>query len=190
MGGNPIIFNASCRSVPAVRDRRTVRSEFGKSCLAGAVALALSACATSVDNRGHLPEPDRLAEIHAGETTKDQVAKLLGTPSSIGVFDDKDWYYISRKTEQVAFFDKDVLDQQVYVIRFDNQGVVRAVDHKDLKDAQRIDPAPGATPAPGRELTFVEQILGNVGRFNKSSSSGGGGGGGGPTTGPDPHSDR
>jgi hypothetical protein len=47
--------------------------------------------------------------------------------------------------------------------------VVKAVDHRNLKDARDIEPAPGATPAPGRELTFLEQIIGNVGRFTKSS---------------------
>jgi hypothetical protein len=44
-----------------------------------------------------------------------------------------------------------------------------------LKDGLDIEPAPGATPAPGRELTFLEQIIGNVGRFTKTSSSSSGG---------------
>jgi len=140
------------------------------------VALAgagLTACAPTVDQRGNLPEPENLAQIHPGTTTREQVAKILGTPSSIGVFDDKNWYYISRRTKRVAFFDPDVLDQQVYIVNFDATGVVRGVDHKNLKDGRDIDPAPGATPAPGRELTFLEQVLGNIGRFNKGGSSSG-----------------
>lgn len=138
------------------------------------VALAgagLTACAPTVDQRGNLPEPENLAQIHPGTTTREQVAKILGTPSSTGVFDDKNWYYISRRTKRVAFFDPDVLDQQVYIVNFDATGVVRGVDHKNLKDGRDIDPAPGATPAPGRELTFLEQVLGNIGRFNKGASS-------------------
>ena len=134
-------------------------------------APALGGCVASVDQRGNLPEPDKFAQIHPGITTREQVAKILGTPSSTGVFNDKNWYYISRRTKQVAFFDPDVLDQQVYVVNFDATGVVRGVDHKDLKDGRDIEPAPGATPAPGRELTFLEQVLGNIGRFNKGASS-------------------
>ncbi|PWT93427.1 MAG: outer membrane protein assembly factor BamE [Proteobacteria bacterium] len=147
--------------------------------LTSLLAVVLAGCTAYVDQRGNLPQPDRLAEIQPGQTTKDQVVKILGTPSSTSIFDDKTWYYISRKTKQVAFFDKDVLDQQVFVLNFDNRGVVSAVDHKELADARSITPAPGATPAPGRELTFIEQIMGNVGRFSgggSSSSSGGGGG--------------
>jgi outer membrane protein assembly factor BamE (lipoprotein component of BamABCDE complex) len=115
------------------------------------------------------------------------VAKILGTPSSIGIFNEKNWYYISRRTKQVAFLDPDVLDQQVFIVNFDDKGVVRGIDHKELKDGREIDPAPGATPAPGRELTFVEQVLGNIGRFNKSSSKSDDSGGDGPRPGPSPN---
>ena len=104
------------------------------------------------------PRPDKLAEIHPGTTTRDQVVKILGTPSSTGVFDDKNWFYISRKTKQFAFLSPDVLDQQVYIVRFDGNGVVASVDRKDLQDGRDIEPVPGATPAPGRELTFLEQV--------------------------------
>ncbi len=154
--------------------------------LALAAAGSLGACSPTVDQRGNLPGPDRIAQIHPGSTTRDQVAKILGTPSSTGVFDDKQWYYISRKTKQVAFLDPDVLDQQVYIVNFDDKGVVRQVDHRDLKDGRDITPAPGATPAPGRELTFLEQVLGNVGRFNKGGSSSSSEGGGSTPQGPKP----
>lgn len=153
------------------------RKKKGRSAVMAAAAAVIAAgvgvggsggCAPDVEKRGHLPEADELGHIHPGTTTRDQVVKLLGTPSSTGVFDGNSWYYISRKTEQVSFFDPEVLDQQVYVINFDGTGVVRSVEHKTLKDARSIEPAPGATPAPGRELTFLEQVLGNIGRFNQS----------------------
>jgi len=148
------------------------------------VGLAVS-CAPAVEQRGNLPNADKLAEIHAGSTTKDEVAKILGTPSSVSVFNnDKSWYYISRRTSQTAFFDPDVLDQQVYVVHFDDQGVVKAVDHKVLQDGTEITPVARATPAPGRELSFLEQLIGNLGKFN---TSGGGGGGGGGSHGPKPN---
>jgi outer membrane protein assembly factor BamE (lipoprotein component of BamABCDE complex) len=134
-------------------------------------SFALGACFPIYNDRGDLPSKDRLAAIHPGSTTKEQVVKILGSPSSIGVFDDNAWYYISRKTEQVAFFEPDVLDQQVFVVDFDSRGIVRSIGHKTMADARDIEPAPGATPAPGRQLTFFEQVIGNVGRFNKGSGA-------------------
>src|SRR5216683_1215298 len=163
-------FNENCRLDPMFRNsiRRIPLSTALGMALA---ASALAACAPTVDQRGNLPGADKIAEIRPGATTRDEVAKILGTPSSTAVFDNKTWYYISRRTKQVAFFDPDVVDQQVYIVNFDERGVVKAVDHKDLKDGRDIEPAPGATPAPGRELTFLEQVLGNIGRFNKGASS-------------------
>jgi outer membrane protein assembly factor BamE (lipoprotein component of BamABCDE complex) len=151
-------------------------------------AAALVSCAPAVDQRGNLPNPDKLAEIHTGSTTKEEVAKILGTPSSVSVFNnDKSWYYISRRTSQTAFFDPNVLDQQVYIVNFDDQGVVKAVDHKVLEDGKEVTPVARATPAPGRELSFLEQLIGNLGKFNGSGGGSASGGGGGTQQGPRPN---
>jgi outer membrane protein assembly factor BamE (lipoprotein component of BamABCDE complex) len=152
-------------------------------------AAVIAACAASVEQRSNLPNADKMAEIHAGATTKNEVVTILGTPSSVSVFNnDKSWYYISRRTAQTAFFDPDVVDQQVYVVSFDDQGVVKAVDHKVLQDGVEVTPVARATPAPGRELSFLEQLLGNLGKFNGSGSrtAGSGGGGSGTPQGPSP----
>jgi outer membrane protein assembly factor BamE (lipoprotein component of BamABCDE complex) len=141
-------------------------------------SIVLTGCSTTVEQRGNLPPPDEIAEIHPGKTTKDEVVKILGTPSSVGVFNDRSWYYISRRTSQFSFFDPTLLDQQVFIVDFNDQDVVKAVDHKTLKDGKEINPVARTTPAPGRELSFLEQIVGNLGKFNgggaaPSSSSGG-----------------
>jgi outer membrane protein assembly factor BamE (lipoprotein component of BamABCDE complex) len=148
---------------------------FAAICVAGAVV----SCAPTVEQRGNLPTAEKIAEIHPGTTTKDEVTKILGTPSSASIFNnEKSWYYISRRTSQTAFFDPDVLDQQVYIVDFDDNGVVKAVDHKMLEDGKPISPVARATPAPGRELSFLEQLVGNLGKFNSSSETGGSGGAG------------
>jgi len=153
------------------------------SYMVGAIlGTALAAgCATSVEQRGNLPAQDKIAEIHPGSTSKDEVIKILGSPSSVSIFNDKSWYYISRRTGQFAFFDPNVIDQQVYIVNFDDQGVVKAIDHKGLEDGKEIVPVARATPAPGRELSFLEQLIGNLGKFNKSAVAGGGGSGTGGT---------
>jgi outer membrane protein assembly factor BamE (lipoprotein component of BamABCDE complex) len=145
----------------------------GPRCAVRSVAIALmiclAGCTVSEDQRGNLPDPDKLAEVQPGTTTKEQVVKILGSPSSASTFDDDTWYYISRKTKQVAFFSPTVLDQQVFIVDFDDKGVVKDLGHKTLADGEPITPAPGATPAPGRELSFMEQLIGNIGRFGSAA---------------------
>jgi outer membrane protein assembly factor BamE (lipoprotein component of BamABCDE complex) len=127
--------------------------------------LLLAACARDMNLHGKLPDPDKIAEVKPGTTTKSELIKLLGSPSSVSTFDEKTWYYISRRTEQIAFFQPKMLDQQVFIVDFDDNGVVKDVQHRGMDDSRTIPMAPGATPAPGRELSFLEQLLGNVGRF-------------------------
>src|SRR6516162_1460012 len=153
--------------------------------VSGAISATVLAagCARNVEQRGNLPEQEKIAEIHPGSTTKEEVIKILGSPSSVSIFNDKSWYYISRRTGQFAFFDPNVIDQQVYVVNFDDQGIVKAVDHKSLEDGKEITPVAKATPAPGRELSFLEQLIGNLGKFNKSAGTSPGGTGGTAPTG-------
>jgi len=181
MGAAPPYFNEERLRDPMLHRRaspaRHPLSIFG----AISVTALAAACAPSVEQRGNLPAQDKIAEIHPGSTTKDQVVKILGSPSSVSIFNDKSWYYISRRTGQVAFFDPNVIDQQVYIVNFDDQDVVKAVNHKALEDGKQIIPVARATPAPGRELSFLEQIIGNLGKFNKAASSTSGSGGTGGT---------
>jgi outer membrane protein assembly factor BamE (lipoprotein component of BamABCDE complex) len=132
----------------------------------------LTGCSIPTTERGNLPKPESLQQITPGVSDKETVARLLGTPSTTAAFDGNVWYYISRQTEQIAFLDPRVLDQQVVVVNFDDKGIVTAVDHKGLGDAQAVIPNPNATPAPGREFTFLEQLIGNFGKFNTDSSTG------------------
>jgi outer membrane protein assembly factor BamE (lipoprotein component of BamABCDE complex) len=143
----------------------------------------ITGCARDVEQRGNLPPQDKMAEINPGSTTKEEVIKVLGSPSSTSVFNDKTWYYISRRTGQFSFFDPTVLDQQVYIITFDDQGIVQSIGHKSSEDGKEITPVARATPAPGREVSFLEQVIGNLGKFNSSSGGGGGGSNGGSGTG-------
>ncbi len=83
-----------------------------------AVALAVVVCSPRIDSRGNLPDPDKLAEIKPGKHSRDDVAEILGSPSSIGVFDQETWYYISKRTEAVAFFEPEVAERQVIIVHF------------------------------------------------------------------------
>jgi outer membrane protein assembly factor BamE (lipoprotein component of BamABCDE complex) len=140
--------------------------------LAGAAAaLAIAGCAPTVDQRGNLPDADNVLAIQPGTSTKDEVAQLLGTPSAIATFNDRTWYYISKRTETVAFFNPDVIDQQVLVVRFDEVDVVQQVAMLGMDDANEVDMVSRETPTFGTRLTVVQQLLGNIGRFTRGEGT-------------------
>ena len=137
-----------------------------------ACAALLAACAPIVDQRGNLPDPDTVLQVQPGIDDQAQVAKVLGSPSSVATFSDKTWYYISKKTSRVAFWDPTVLDQEVLMIKFDDTGIVSDMRVYGLEDAHAVTPDPNVTPTYGRELTIVQQLLGNLGRFGGSGTGG------------------
>jgi len=151
-------------------------NRMGLAAAALAAALALAGCSKTVDQRGNLPTDDKLAEVQTGVSTKDDVTRLLGTPSSTGTFDEKTWYYISKRTEQFAFLTPELLDQQVVAITFDENGTVTDVKRHGMDDRREVTPVARTTPAAGKELSFIEQLIGNVGKFNGGNAGSPGGG--------------
>ncbi len=131
------------------------------ACLVAGVA----ACTPIAEQRGTLPDPDAIASIKPGMESRNAVFEKLGPPSNIATFDDKTWYYIATRIETVAFYEPNVVDQQVVAISFDDSGVVESVRRYGLDDARDIDPVDRITPTSGKSLTFLQQMLGNIGRF-------------------------
>jgi outer membrane protein assembly factor BamE (lipoprotein component of BamABCDE complex) len=136
------------------------------------VAASLGACSPRISARGNLPTADQLTQIKPGVTDKASVTALLGSPSSIASFDDTTWYYISQKSEELAFFKPDAVDPEVVAVVFDKDGVVKDVHKTSSKTPRTIEPVARTTPAPGKELSFIEQLLGNFGKFNTNSAAG------------------
>lgn len=138
--------------------------------LATVAMIALAACEPRVDQRGHVATPGAMEKLQPGQQTRNDVLTLLGSPSTTATFDDETWYYISQRVETTAFLAPDTTDQTVTALKFDNAGVLKDMTTYTLKDGRAIEMVDRKTPTAGKELTIIEQIFGNVGRF------GGGGG--------------
>jgi outer membrane protein assembly factor BamE (lipoprotein component of BamABCDE complex) len=135
------------------------------------VSLGLaSACTPTKITRGHHLEPEDIERISVGITTQQQVAQLLGSPSSVATFkgNSDTWYYISKRTEQYTELDESTVGQQVVAITFDAEGRVGEITNYDIKDSRNISYASRTTPTQGSKLTFLEQLfeglLSNFGR--------------------------
>jgi outer membrane protein assembly factor BamE (lipoprotein component of BamABCDE complex) len=127
----------------------------------------LAGCTPTIDVRGNVPPPERLAEVKPGKMTKNDVVALLGSPSNTTAFGDDTWYYISSTFESWAYKIPKETERQVVKIDFDRTGRVTNIQTLGLKDGKEIDLITRETPAPGRDLGILEQFLGNVGKFSK-----------------------
>jgi outer membrane protein assembly factor BamE (lipoprotein component of BamABCDE complex) len=133
--------------------------------LAAASVLALSACSWPQDVRGYAFDPDSVAQVQPGKSNKADVTRLMGSPSTASTFDATTWYYITRRIERRTLNDPELLEQRVYVVQFDDKGVVKDLQTHE-NEVHDVEMIARTTPAPGKELSFIEQLLGNFGRFN------------------------
>lgn len=128
-------------------------------------AALTAACAPVVGQNGFQAIDAKPADIVAGTDTKQTVLTKLGTPSTTSTFErDNVWYYISQVTEKYTYNRAQVTQRSVTEITFNDAGQVSAVNNLGLEDGQVVAMNGRETPTRGRQLTILEQLLGNVGR--------------------------
>jgi outer membrane protein assembly factor BamE (lipoprotein component of BamABCDE complex) len=147
-------------------------------------AAILIACAPVVDQRGYLPDSQVEAGIKSGSDTKTSIQDRLGNASTTATFGGDAWYYISSTEKQVAFFRPTVLNRAILAVYFDKDGKVASMRHFGLRDGHVVSFETRETPARGRELTFLQQLLNaQPGTSQRNMEDQNPGGGGGPPTG-------
>ena len=126
--------------------------------LVGAAAF-LIACTPVISQRGYMEDKDIVAGIKTGSDTKTSIQSKLGYASTTATFGGDTWYYISQTEKQVAFFTPTVQQRSILAIYFDKDGKVTATRHYSLSQGHVISLEDRTTPARGRELTFLQQLM-------------------------------
>lgn len=139
-----------------------------------AALLAAAGCENVTNQHGFAPAPGAVDKLEVGTQGREDVVRLVGSPSAVATFNPNVWYYISEKQESWGPSRPWIADQNVIQITFNDQGRVQTIKYYDLKDAQNITMVARITPTSGKELTILEQILGNVGKFTGPRDTGGG----------------
>ena len=132
-----------------------------------AAALALGACTPTTSYQGFQAVEANPKDVKVGVDDKTTVMDRLGSPSAVAAFDPNTWYYISQISDQVAFHRPEVKRRDVVAINFSKtDDKVAQVNTYALKDGKVIPYNDRATPTRGRELSVLEQIIGNIGNGN------------------------
>ncbi|PIR31608.1 MAG: hypothetical protein COV36_07905 [Alphaproteobacteria bacterium CG11_big_fil_rev_8_21_14_0_20_44_7] len=134
------------------------------------ILFAIAACTQIEESHGINVRPASMEKI-TPVSSKEDVMKLLGSPSTKSSFGTEVWYYISNQQEKRIFSENEILKQNTLAISFDETDQISNIELYDKDDGRVFDFASETTPTAGHDLTVIEQILGNVGRFNPDSMS-------------------
>lgn len=131
------------------------------------VSAIVVGCSPRVGVHGNSPDTSMILEIVPGTHTRLDVQQILGSPSSVSLYGEEIWFYIGDRIETLAFLEPDVTERQVVQVRFGPDGVVESVDSFGKERSREIEIVERTTPTRGNEITIVDQILGNIGRFEE-----------------------
>lgn len=140
------------------------------------IALALagalgSGCTRIREHQGFIADDNLIAAVQPGVDNRDSVAGTLGRPTFVGQFDQRDWYYVSRNTQQLAFRMPRPSAQTVLHVRFDASGNVESVNRTGLELVANIRPSSEETPTLGSNRNFLEELFGNIGAVGQRGQS-------------------
>ena len=141
----------------------------------GCLGASLAGCGIFTPiptDRGTNIEAVDYDKLIPGTSTRADVSNLIGSPTTHATFDDNTWIYIGEVTAPVPTMRPKIETQKVVVLTFDQSGTLRSRRMLDKSDAHDVNMASGSTPSPGSTTSFMQQLIGNVGRY---SPLGGGG---------------
>lgn len=144
---------------------------FQKLLLSITLGLWLASCSPIVDTRGHNSVAADFKQIVVKQSRDEDVLALLGSPTTRSNFGEETWYYITQKKETEGMFATQVTEQQVVAITFDRDRQVSAVTEYAKEEGKPVALVDKTTPTEGQKTTFIEQMLGNFGRFNAPGRS-------------------
>ncbi|MEM1364338.1 MAG: outer membrane protein assembly factor BamE [Pseudomonadota bacterium] len=133
------------------------------------LAVGVSACNTGETfNLGYVQDEQTIALVETG-ASREQVLLALGTPSQVTTSSAdgaETFYYISQtKSRSLAYQRTRVTDQRVLAIYFDEDQAVTRKANYGLQDGQVFDYIARVTPTGGKDLNFIGQVLGSVGKI-------------------------
>lgn len=121
--------------------------------------------------RGNHVDTDQLKELVPGTSTRADVTALIGSPTAHATFDDNTWLYVSETTQPRIGSTLAVLKQDVVVLTFNEQGVLKDIRNVPKDEGEPFQMVSRTTPSPGTEASFFQQLFGNIGRFNPTSTA-------------------
>ena len=135
----------------------------------GLLTATIMACAPVIDNRGYFFDDRSVDNIEKGVTNKEAVRETFGSPSSESFLNNGAYYYIYSRFVTESYRAPEEVDRKVLAIYFDENKTVRDLAVYGLEDGIIVPIVARTTQTQGSELTALQQIFGNVGRFGDGS---------------------
>ena len=131
------------------------------------ISLFISACTLKKVERHHgVHFLDKIQEkLKVNQSNKNDIIKLLGSPSTKSTFDNDLWIYIERKTDNSSltkFGSEKIIVNNVLLLEINNMGLLEKKEFLDLKNMQDLKFSELTTNNQYKKNTFLYDFLSSL----------------------------
>ena len=131
------------------------------------ISFFISACTLKkVENHHGVHFLNKKQEkLNINQSNKNDILKLLGSPSTKSTFDNDLWIYIERKTANSSLtnFDSErIIVNNVLLLEINNMGLLQKKEFLDLTNMQELKLAEQTTVNQYKKSTFVYDFLSSM----------------------------
>ena len=104
-------------------------------------------------------------KLTINKSNKNDILKLLGSPSTKSTFDNDLWIYIERTTDNsslLKFGEEKIIVNNVLLIEINNMGLLEKKEFFNLNSMQKIKFTEKATETLNKKSTFVYDFLSSM----------------------------
>ena len=128
------------------------------------ISLFISACTLKkVENHHGVHFLNKKQEkLTVNQSNRNDILKLLGSPSTKSTFDNDLWIYIERKTDNSSltkFGNKRIIVNNVLLLEINNMGLLEKKEFLDLTNMQELKFTKQSTQNQYKKNTFVYDFL-------------------------------
>ena len=127
------------------------------------ILFSLNSCVRQKLVHGNLPDAQLVSILKVGIDSKKTTTQILGEPTFRGVLGDNSFYYVGSVSSKLAFLDPKLDNQFVLELNFDKNDKLKKLYLYDENESIDVSMSSLETKHSGKKLTFLQQILGNIG---------------------------
>jgi outer membrane protein assembly factor BamE (lipoprotein component of BamABCDE complex) len=131
------------------------------------LSLFISACTLKKVERHHGVHflNKKQEKLTVNQSNKNDILKLLGSPSTKSTFDNDLWIYIERKTDNSSltkFGNERIIVNNVLLLEVNNMGLLASKEFLDLTKMQDLKFAKQTTESQYKKKTFLYDFLSSM----------------------------
>ena len=131
------------------------------------ISLFISACTLKKVEKHHGVRflNKKQEKLTVNRTNKNDILKLLGSPSTKSTFDNDLWIYIERKTDNSSltiFGSERIIVNNVLLLEINNMGLLENKEFLDLTNMQDLKFTEETTGNQYKKKTFVYDLLSSM----------------------------